>query len=204
MSEIFSTILDLSQALGYWGIVLLMMIESSFVPFPSEIIIPPAAFLAAKGDFNIILVVLAGIVGSLIGASINYLLARYLGRVVVYSLVDKKLAKLILLNRKKLEQAEKFFLKYGNSSTFIGRLVPAIRQLISIPAGFSKMKFRDFILYTFLGAGAWVIILAWLGYMFGANQEALGNYYKEISLFFISVFIIFISYIIYKNYKVRK
>ena len=187
MSEIISIILDLSQALGYPGIVLLMTIESSFIPFPSEVIILPAAFLAHEGVLNIYLVIFLGILGSLLGATINYVLARWLGRAIVYRLVEYKIAHYLLLTKNKLERSEHFFLRYGNVSTFFGRLVPAVRQLISLPAGFSKMKFRDFIFYTFLGASTWVIILAILGYYFGANQEMLSKYYREIKYVFILV-----------------
>lgn len=203
MSEIISIILDLSQAMGYPGIVILMTIESSFIPFPSEVIIPPAAFLAQRGILNIYLVIASGILGSLIGATINYVLARWLGRLIVYRLVEHKIARSLLLTKAKLEKAEHFFLRYGNVSTFIGRLVPAVRQLISLPAGFSKMKFRDFIFYTFLGAGTWVIVLAMLGYFFGANQELLSKYYREIKYFFIIVAIVLLAYYIIKGYRKR-
>jgi membrane protein DedA with SNARE-associated domain len=203
MQEIISTILEISQAMGYPGILVLMTIESSFIPFPSEIIIPPAAYLAQQGTLNIYLVIFFGILGSLLGATINYLLARYLGRIVVYKLIGHKFSRALLLSEKKLAHAEGYFLRYGNSSTFIGRLVPAVRQLISLPAGFCKMKFRDFIFFTFLGSGTWVVILALLGYFLGANQELLGRYYKEISLFFIAFGIGFVLLLFYKS-KVKK
>ncbi len=164
-----------------------MTIESSFIPFPSEVIIPPAAYLAQKGEFNIYLVVFFGILGSLIGALINYYLAYFLGRKIVYSLVDKKIFKIVMLNSKKIEKSEKFFLKYGNESTLIGRLVPIIRQLISLPAGFSKMKLKNFIFYTSIGSGIWTIILAFLGYYLGANKNLLEKYFKEIEILFLVV-----------------
>lgn len=153
-----------------------MSVESSFIPFPSEVVIPPAAYLASKGEMNIYFVVLSGVAGSLVGAWINYFLARSLGRVIVFDLVSHKFAKYLLLSKAKVERAEEHFLKYGGITTFVGRLIPAIRQLISLPAGFSKMNFAAFTFYTALGAGFWVSVLAALGYYFGENEELLMRY----------------------------
>jgi len=194
-----SLVTSIISQIGYWGVVALMTIESSFIPFPSEIIVPPAAYLAQQGQFNIYLVIIAGIAGSLLGALINYYLARTLGRKIIYALARKKFSKFLLINPEKLVKAEKYFLKYGNVSTFIGRLVPWARQLISIPAGFSKMNLKRFIFYTSLGSGIWVIILAVLGYAFGSNQELLAGYYEEISLFFIILALIIVIGIIIKR-----
>jgi len=194
-----SLVTSIILKIGYWGVVALMTIESSFIPFPSEIIVPPAAYLAQQGQFNIYLVIIAGIAGSLLGALINYYLARTLGRKIIYALARKKFSKFLLINPEKLVKAEKYFLKYGNVSTFIGRLVPWARQLISIPAGFSKMNLKRFIFYTSLGSGIWVIILAVLGYAFGSNQELLAGYYEEISLFFIILALIIVIGIIIKR-----
>ena len=194
-----SLVTSIILKIGYWGVVVLMTIESSFIPFPSEIIVPPAAYLAQQGQFNIYLVIIAGIAGSLLGALINYYLAYTLGRRIIYALARKKFSKFLLINPEKLVQAEKYFLKYGNISTFIGRLVPWLRQLISIPAGFSKMNLRGFIFYTSLGSGLWVIVLAVLGYAFGSNQELLAGYYKEISLFFIILTLVIVVGIIIKR-----
>jgi len=191
LTTITSWVTGIVGKIGYWGIMGLMTIESSFIPFPSEVIVPPAAYLAQQGQMNIYLVILAGIMGSLLGALINYYLALFLGRKIIYTFI----------NNKKLDKAEKYFLKYGNVSTLIGRLVPVIRQLISIPAGFSKMKLKSFIFYTFLGSGIWVIILAILGYSFGSNQEVLEKYYSQISLFFIVLAIILATVIIIKKQK---
>jgi len=179
LQNLIQILLDFSSEIGYLGVVILMTIESSFIPFPSEIVVPPAAYLASQGQFNVYLVILSGIVGSLIGALINYFLARTLGRSIVYSLINKKVARLLLLNEEKMIKAENYFRKYGAISTFVGRLIPAIRQLISIPAGFSKMKLGKFIFYTTLGSGLWTIILAVLGYVFGANQDIWMQYYDE-------------------------
>ncbi len=201
--DIVNIILEFSQTLGYPGIILLMTIESSFVPFPSEIIIPPAAYLASIGEMNIFLVILSGIFGSLIGALINYTLALYLGRAIVYRIADHRIFKILLINSSKIKKAEDFFLKYGNISTFTGRLLPVIRQLISLPAGFSKMSLKYFTFYTFLGSGIWVTILAIFGYAFGAKQELFISYYKEIvyGLIFIAIVIIVIISIYKKYFK---
>ena len=182
--------LDFSQSLGYSGIVLLMAIESSFVPFPSEIIIPPAAYLASQGQMNIFLVIIAGIIGSLIGAIINYWLAFWLGRKIIYRFADSKLCKILLINSKKIERSEKFFLRYGNISTLIGRLIPVIRQLISLPAGFARMNFKSFVFYTTLGSSVWVIFLAGSGYVLGANQDLVIKYYEIISLSLVVLLVI--------------
>ena len=182
--------LSFSQNMGYSGIVLLMAIESSFIPFPSEIIIPPAAYLASQGQMNIFLVILAGIIGSLIGAIINYWLAFWLGRKIIYRLADSKLCKILLINSKKIERSEKFFLRYGNTSTLIGRLIPVIRQLISLPAGFARMNFKNFVFYTALGSSVWVIFLAGSGYVLGANQALIIKYYEIISLSLVVLLII--------------
>jgi len=205
MGIIFGTIinwiLNAISEIGYLGITLLMTIESSFIPLPSEIVIPPAAYLAQQGQMNIFLVILAGILGSLLGALINYFLAYTLGRKVIYSLADLKIFKLLLISKEKIVKSEKYFLKYGNTSTFIGRFIPAVRQLISIPAGFSKMSLKNFIFYTSLGSGIWVIVLAVLGYMLGSNKELLAEYYKYISMSFIILSVVIIIGIILKKRK---
>src|SRR6056297_1979246 len=175
-------ILSYIQNLNYLSVFGLMTLESSFIPFPSEAIVPPAAYLAQQGQLNIFLVIVAGIGGSLLGAVINYFLAFYLGRVIVYKLADHKIFKILLINSAKVERSEKFFLRYGGISTFLGRLVPVVRQLISLPAGFSRMNFAKFLFYTFLGSGIWVIILAMPGFYLGAREDLLIKYFKEISL----------------------
>lgn len=204
MLEFINIFLSFSQSIGYAGIVALMAIESSFIPFPSEIIIPPAAYLASQGEMNIFLVILFGIVGSLIGAIINYWLALSLGRIIIYKIADHKICRLLLLSSKKIEKSEKFFLRYGNISTLIGRLIPVIRQLISLPAGFAKMNFKSFCFYTGLGSGIWVIILAILGYTFGSNQEFLVKYYREITWFFIALVLVIAVIVVIKKRRNNK
>lgn len=153
--------------LNYWTILLGMMIESSFIPFPSEIIVPPAAWLAlgADSDMNIVMVVIVATLGADLGALINYFLAKWLGRPIVYKFADSRVGHLCLLNGEKVAHAEEYFRKHGIVSTFFGRLVPAVRQLISIPAGLAKMKLHTFLLFTTLGACLWNIVLAILGWV---------------------------------------
>lgn len=200
-------LLMFSAKFGYFGVVFLMAIESSFIPFPSEIIIPPAAYLASQGEMNIYLVVVSGITGSLIGACINYWLAMTLGRKIIYALVEKKIFKLLMINRQKIEYAEKYFRRYGNMSTLVGRLVFAVRQLISIPAGFSRMNFKNFIIYTTIGSGLWTIILALFGYLLGANKEAIGDWmhaYKLISLALVGLVLLAAAILTWRNYRKKK
>jgi membrane protein DedA with SNARE-associated domain len=201
ISQILQALVEFSNSIGYWGILLLMTIESSFVPFPSELVIPPAAYLAAQGQMNIWLVIVFGILGSLIGATINYYLAYFLGRPLVYELVTSKWAKLFLLSERKLHKAEGYFLKYGNISTFIGRLIFGVRQLISLPAGFVKMPFKAFVFYTFLGSGVWIPILAMHGYLIGDNKAFFEKYLMEIclGLFVLAVIGLAIYFLIQKR-----
>ena len=170
--------------MNYTNITILMTIESSFIPFPSEIVIPPAAYVASKpeSDLNIFLVVLFGTLGAIIGALINYYLALWLGRPIIYKFADSKLGHLLLLSSDKIKKAEDYFNDHGKVSTFIGRLVPGIRQLISIPAGLAKMNLGSFILYTTLGAGIWNCILAFIGYLAHGQADLINKYSHELSL----------------------
>lgn len=193
----------------YLAIVLLMTVESSFIPFPSEIVVPPAAYFAMKTDnVNIIIVVIAATIGAMLGAWINYGLSMKIGRPIVYAFADSRLGAICLINKAKVETAEKFFDKHGAVSTFIGRLLPAVRQLISIPAGLSRMNFGKFSLYTFLGAFLWNVVLAGLGYFlssFVSEQELyvqIEKYNAYLSMFgygLLAVVVIFIVYQLLKN-----
>ncbi len=154
---------------NYWFVFIFMVIESSFIPFPSEVVVPPAAYLActntgAGGDMNVVMVVIVATLGALVGAFINYYLALWIGRPVVYSFADSRFGHMLMINREKVNKAEAYFDKHGAVSTFVGRLIPAIRQLISIPAGISRMNVGVFALFTFLGALVWNGILGALGY----------------------------------------
>lgn len=150
--------------INYWTVSLFMAIESSFIPFPSEVVVPPAAYKSAAGEMNVLLVVVVATIGADIGALFNYVLARWLGRPFVYKFANSRLGKLCLVDEEKIQRAEIFFEKYGAIATLIGRLVPVVRQFISIPAGLSKMGITKFLIYTTLGAGAWNVILAVIGY----------------------------------------
>jgi membrane protein DedA with SNARE-associated domain len=166
--------------LNYFTVAVLMLIESTFLPMPSEVVIPFAAYKAAQGDLNIFGVVIFGTVGALCGSLINYTLAYYLGRPLVYKFAESKVGRIFLLSREKVEHAENYFIRNGKTSTFIGRLVPGIRHLIPIPAGLARMNLRSFILYTFMGAGIWNIILAIIGYYIYDLREQIFPYLDDI------------------------
>lgn len=150
---------------SYWFVFIFMVIESSFIPFPSEVVVPPAAYLAAaKGDMNVYLVVLTATAGAIIGALVNYYLSLWIGRPLVYRFANSRYGHACLIDQTKIEKAEAYFDKHGAISTFIGRLIPAVRQLISIPAGLAKMNIGVFVIFTGLGALVWNGVLAWLGW----------------------------------------
>lgn len=153
---------------NYLFVFVFMVIESSFIPFPSEVVVPPAAYLACtKGDMNVFAIVLFATLGAIVGALINYYLAVWIGRPVVYKFANSRWGRLCLIDQAKVEKAERFFYDHGAVSTFVGRLIPAVRQLISIPAGLARMNIWVFIVFTALGAMIWNIILAVLGYWLG-------------------------------------
>jgi len=178
--------------LNYLTIALLMLVESTFLPLPSEVVIPFAAYKAAQGDLNIFGVVFFGTVGALAGSLINYTLAFYLGRPLVYKFAESKLGRLFLLSKEKVEHAENYFIRNGKTSTFIGRLVPGIRHLISIPAGLAKMDLRSFILYTFIGAGLWNIILAIIGYYIYDLRDKIFPYLDNVLYILGALFVIYL------------
>ncbi len=162
-AELFKWVLE---NLNYWVVTIFMAIESSFIPFPSEVVVPPAAWKSmADESMNIVLVVVFATVGADIGALVNYFLARWLGRPIVYKFADSRIGHMCLIDREKVENAEQYFRTHGAASTFFGRLIPAVRQLISIPAGLAGMRLDHFLLYTTLGAAVWNSILALIGYL---------------------------------------
>jgi len=200
--EFFQSLFDWYMAnLNYFTIALLMAIESTFMPLPSEVVVPFAAYKAAQGDLNIFFVVLFGTIGALSGSLVNYTLAYYLGRPLVYKFADSKLGKLFLLSKNKVIHAEEYFIRNGKTSTFIGRLVPGIRHLISIPAGLAKMNLRDFMLYTFVGAGIWNIILAIIGYYLYEIRDQIFPYIGHILL---GLGVLFVIYLFIKARMNRK
>lgn len=184
--------------MNYASITALMTIESSFIPFPSEVVIPPAAFLAGDPEsvlcvtgtypVDVLFVVLFGTLGAMLGAVINYLLSMWLGRAIVYKFADSKFGHMCLINREKVEKAERYFNDHGKISTFVGRLIPGIRQLISIPAGLSKMPFGPFLLFTFLGALVWNSILAVIGYIAAGQMDTIKKYSHELSVAILALF----------------
>jgi len=190
--------------LNYFTVALLMTIESTFIPLPSEVVVPFAAYKAAQGDLNVFLVVLFGTIGALTGSLINYTLSYYLGRPIVYAFAESKAGRLFLLSKEKVQHAETYFLKNGKTSTFIGRLIPGVRHLISIPAGLAKMNLRDFMLYTFVGAGIWNIILAIIGYYLYEIREQIFPYMEYILYLLGVVFVIYLIITIRKNNKKGK
>lgn len=192
--------------MNYGTVSLLMVIESSFIPFPSEVVVPPAAYKALEedSDMNIVLVVVFATLGAIVGAVINYYLALWLGRPIIYKFAESRLGKMCLLSKEKIEKAEAYFDKHGKSSTFIGRLVPGIRQLISIPAGLARMNLLNFIGFTALGAGVWNIILAVLGYVGHGNKELINQYSHELSYVLLVLGIAFVAYLIFKAVKKKK
>jgi len=200
--EVIQSVLDWYMAnMNYLTIFALMAIESSFIPFPSEVVIPFAAYKAAQGTLSITGVVLAGTAGALFGALFNYYFALYLGRPVIYRLAETKWAHWLLIDREKVEHAEEYFVKHGKISTFIGRLIPAIRQLISLPAGLAKMKIGSFIFYTVLGAGIWNVILAVVGYFAYDMREKIFPY---LDLVMIALGIVFIAWLSIQGYNAWK
>lgn len=203
--EYFQTLADWYMShMNYLTIVMLMAIESSFVPLPSEIVIPPAIWHALKtGDLNIYLVVVFATIGAAIGALFNYVMARWLGRVIVYGFAESKVGKLFFLNQAKIEHAEAYFNRHGRSSTFIGRLIPGIRHLISIPAGLAKMDVKQFVLYTALGSAIWHTLLAALSYYLYSQQDLLMKYMHELSYLLLGMGTMFVVYLVWK-YKRKK
>lgn len=200
--EFFQSLFDWYMAnLNYFTVALLMAIESTFLPLPSEIVIPFAAWKAAQGELNVFLVILFGTIGALCGSLINYFLAFYLGRPIVYGFAESKVGRFFLLSREKVQHAENYFIRNGKTSTFIGRLVPGVRHLISIPAGLAKMNLKDFIFYTFTGAGIWNIILAIIGYFLYEVRDQIYDYLSHI---LIGVGVLFIAYLIYSGQRKRK
>jgi len=205
LSELFSQIVDFllvfSLNIGYIGTFIWMTIESSFIPWPSEVLLIPQGALVAQGKLSFVGVLIASILGSLLGAFINYYLALCLGRRAVNHLVSKY-GKIFFLTNSSLMNSEKYFEKHGSITTFIGRLIPAIRQLISLPAGFAKMNIFKFSFYTALGAGTWSAILIYMGYLFGNNRALIESNIATITIWVVAACILLIIfYILFKKRK---
>ena len=198
-----------NEHLNYGTVTLLMTIESSFIPFPSEVIVSPAAYQACNSDndalyvtsskfVNVLLIILFATLGALIGALINYVLALWLGRPIIYWFADSKVGHMLLLDSAKVQKAEDYFREHGNVSTLVGRFIPAIRQLISIPAGLAKMHIGKFILFTSIGAACWNTVLAILGYVAHGQKDLIDKYNHELTIALLAVFAIGVGYVIIK------
>lgn len=208
-AELFLWILD---NLNYWVVALFMAIESSFIPFPSEVVVPPAAWKAMDPDsgMSFILVIVFATIGANIGALINYYLAKWVGRPIIYRFADSRIGHMCLVDRQKVEVAEEFFRKHGAASTIFGRLVPAVRQLISIPAGLAGMHVGKFLLYTTIGAGIWNTVLATIGWSIykytdykttqDVYQQAL-KYSHELGYIILALAVVIVAFLAYKGLK---
>ena len=208
-ADLFLWILD---NLNYWVVILFMAIESSFIPFPSEVVVPPAAWKAMNPDsgMSFILVIVFATIGADIGALINYYLAKWVGRPIIYSFADSRIGHMCLIDRKKVEVAEEYFRKHGAASTIFGRLVPAVRQLISIPAGLAGMHVGKFLLYTTIGAGVWNTVLALIGWGiyeytdYKTTQDVYKQavqYSHEIGYVILALAVVVVAFIAYKGIK---
>lgn len=196
LTEIIQWIVEVVSSLGYIGIIIMMFSESSFFPFPSEIVIIPAGYLAFKGEMNIYLVIFFGIIGSILGSLLNYYIAYFLGKPFIL-----KYGKYFKLTEERFDKLNIFFIKHGAISTFIGRLIPGVRQYISFPAGLSKLSLTKFITYTTLGAGLWVTILAIIGYLVGNNQALIHKYSKTALISVLALSIVLVITYIFINKK---
>ena len=190
--EIAQFLINQIGDMGYVGIFLLMFLESTFFPFPSEIIMIPAGYLAYQGEMNPYMVIFVGILGSVAGALLNYYLAMHLGRKIIL-----KYGKYFFIKEETLDKLDIFFARHGEISTFTGRLIPGIRQLISLPAGLARMNMAKFSFYTAIGAGIWVVVLVGVGYVVGSNQKLISEYMKSATLIaLVSVVLIIIFYVV--------
>ena len=207
ISELFNQFVEfvvrLAGDLGYPGTIIAMAIESSFFPFPSEAILIPNGILVARGEMLFSLVLISAIIGSVIGALVNYYLALHLGRRLCNKLLDKY-GRFLFLDQDKIDKIDRYFNKNGQSATFFGRLIPGVRQLVSLPAGFSKMSVKKFILFTALGAGVWSAILIYLGVIFGDNLEAIHNNIEAISLSVLAIVLVVVLYYLLKRIFKKK
>ncbi len=196
---------------SYLFVFIFMVIESSFIPFPSEVVVPPAAYLAMqKGDMNIFVVVLVATAGAIVGALVNYVLSLLIGRPIVYAFADSRLGHACLIDRAKVEKAEKYFDEHGAASTFFGRLIPAVRQLISIPAGIARMNIWMFIIFTGLGALVWNAVLAalgwWLSRQVSLDQlyDSVEKYNSYLTMAGVAILVLCVLYILYNAFKKKK
>ena len=177
ISAFIAWLVDTVGRMGYTGIVSLMFLESSFFPFPSEVVMPPAGYLAWKGEMSLTLVLISGIAGSLLGALFNYWVAVKVGRPFLV-----RYGKYFFISAESIQKADDFFSKHGHVSTLVGRLLPVIRQYISLPAGLARMPMKTFMLFTSIGAGLWIFVLTFAGYLLGEHQNLLKEYLHIITI----------------------
>ncbi|MDP2090523.1 MAG: DedA family protein [Candidatus Gracilibacteria bacterium] len=194
MHDLINIVVNIAADLGYTGIFIMMVLESSFIPFPSEVAMIPAGYLASIGRMDFSIALLVGTFGALVGSTINYMLGYYLGEKAIHKLINKY-GKYFLITIQHYNATEKYFEKHGSITTFLARFITVVRQLISLPAGVFKMNFAKFFFYTGLGAGGWNLILMIVGYIAGENKELIAKYSFEILIF--SIFIILIIANIY-------
>jgi len=196
LDQVIEWIVATVSDLGYGGIVIMMFLESSFFPFPSEVVMIPAGYLAWKGKMNLAAVIFFGVTGSVLGALLNYYIAYFWGKPFIL-----KYGKYFKFTEERFDKLNKFFIKHGAVSTFIGRLLPGIRQYISFPAGLSSLSLIKFVLYTSLGAGIWSAVLVYIGYFVGGNKEAIHKYSSEALIFLILFSVLFVLLYVYFNKK---
>jgi len=199
MDSLITFIVDIAREFGYWGIFIMMFLESTFFPFPSEVAMIPAGYLAAKGEMSLGFAIFVGTAGSLLGALFNYYLAKKYGRKGVL-----KFGKYFFFTEEKLIKVEEFFKKHGSFSTFVSRLIPGIRQLISLPAGLAQMDLKKFSFYTFAGAGIWVAVLVFLGYFIGENEVLIKEYLHQIILVTLAFIVLASLIYVYLNKRAKK
>ena len=199
MHEIVELIVNFAREFGYLGIFVMMFLESTFFPFPSEVAMIPAGYLAVQGEMNLLLAIVVGTVGSLTGALFNYYLALKFGRAGVL-----KFGKYFFFTEEKLQKMEKFFVDHGSFSTFVARLIPGVRQLVSLPAGLSKMNLGKFALHTTLGAGLWVTVLALLGYLIGGNEALIKEYLHQIVIATLLLIVLALGVYVYLHKRAKK
>lgn len=192
-------IISTISSIGYFGIMLLMAIESAAIPLPSEIIMPFSGYLVSQGNFSFWLVVLYGAIGNVIGSVIGYYVGFFGGRPVV-----EKYGKYFLIRRHEIERAEQWFKDYGQSTVFFSRLLPAVRTFISLPAGIAKMNLGKFIFYTFLGSYPWSLGLTYIGYALGGEWESVKEYFRKLDIMIVAIMVIFVVWFIWKRQKQSK
>ncbi len=199
LHDIAMIIVEWVEQFGYLGIFIMMFLESTFFPFPSEVAMIPAGYLAAKGDMNLIMAIVVGTLGSLMGALFNYYLAKKYGRKGVL-----RFGKYFFFTEEKLQKMEAFFVNHGSFSTFVARLIPGVRQLVSLPAGLSKMPLDKFALHTTLGAGLWGTVLVLLGYFLGDNEALIKEYLHQIVLATLAIIAIASGIYVFMHRRIKK